>query len=107
MQRLGFQHDRDLLTPVLVGLLMPHTGGDGGGVSLKAVFDIVLRLLLPFVLGHLSRPLTASLVARHKAVLNLVDRVRSTRVHAEQLGFAFLAMSHACVFPGHFSLCHP
>ncbi len=62
------------LTPLLVGLLMPHAGGHGGGVSLKAVLDIVLQLLLPFVLGHLSRPLTARFVERHKPVLNLVDR---------------------------------
>ena len=62
------------LTPLLVGLLMPHAGGHGGGVSLKAIGDIGLQLLLPFALGHLSRPLTAGFVERHKPVLNLVDR---------------------------------
>ena len=63
------------LTPLLVGVLMPHwTGRGGGGVSPAAVGEILLQLLLPFVLGHLSRPLTAGFVERRKAVLNLVDR---------------------------------
>ncbi len=64
------------LTPVLVSLLMPHWVGRGGsaGVSLASVGVILAQLLLPFVLGHLSRPLTAGLVERHKAVVNLVDR---------------------------------
>lgn len=63
------------LTPVLVSLFMPHWAGrGGGGVSPAAIVDILLQLLLPFVLGHLSRPLTARFVDRHKAVLNGVDR---------------------------------
>lgn len=59
------------LTPLLVALLM---GGTGNGVSGGEVRAIALQLLLPFVLGHLSRPLTARVVERHKAVLSLVDR---------------------------------
>lgn len=59
------------LTPLLVALLMD---GTGGGVSGAEVRTIALQLLLPFVLGHLSRPLTARTVERHKAVLSLVDR---------------------------------
>ncbi len=63
------------LTPALVGLLMPAWAGRGGsGVSLESVGTILLQLLLPFVLGHLSRPLTAGFVERHKAVAGLVDR---------------------------------
>ena len=63
------------VTPVLVSLLMPHWAGRrGGGVSLSSVGEILLQLLLPFVLGHLSRPLTAGFVDRHKAVVNGVDR---------------------------------
>ena len=38
------------------------------------MLDILSQLLLPFALGHLSRPLTARFVERHRAVLGLVDR---------------------------------
>ena len=63
------------VTPVLVSVMMPHwTAGGGGGVSPASVGAILLQLLLPFVLGHLSRPLTAGFVERRKAVVNLVDR---------------------------------
>ena len=59
------------ITPVLVGLLM---GVRGGGVSLHSIEAIALQLLLPFILGHLSRPLTAGLLARHKTLVGRVDR---------------------------------
>ncbi|QNE33197.1 bile acid:sodium symporter [Sphingomonas sp. NBWT7] len=59
------------LTPLLVAALM---GIANGGVSAGQVEAIALQLLLPFVAGHLSRPLTARVVERHKAVLSLVDR---------------------------------
>ncbi|WP_420142648.1 bile acid:sodium symporter family protein [Sphingomonas sp.] len=61
-----------LLTPLLVAALMDGAGG--GGVSGGEIRTIALQLLLPFVLGHASRPLTARTVERHKAVLSLVDR---------------------------------
>ncbi len=61
-----------VLTPLLVGLLM---GADGSrGVSLGAVEAITLQLFVPFIAGHLSRPLTARFVERHKRLLNYVDR---------------------------------
>jgi sodium/bile acid cotransporter 7 len=59
------------LTPLLVALFM---GARGGGVSLHAVIAIALQLLAPFILGHLSRPLTARFLGQHKRVVNLVDR---------------------------------
>ena len=45
-----------------------------GGFSGNAALDIVVQLLLPFVAGQLSRPLIGGFVARHHAVLGLVDR---------------------------------
>ena len=61
-----------VLTPVLVALLM----GEGGGalISMTSVEKILLQLMLPFLLGHLSRPLTGAFVARHRAMLGRVDR---------------------------------
>jgi sodium/bile acid cotransporter 7 len=65
------------VTPVLVGLLLAgelDQNGAGGGISVEAVGGILLQLLAPFILGHLSRPLTAKWLGRHKFVVSLVDR---------------------------------
>ncbi|HEX4508273.1 MAG TPA: bile acid:sodium symporter family protein [Alphaproteobacteria bacterium] len=65
------------VTPVLVGFLLASElsqGAAGGGISLSAVGGILLQLLAPFLLGHLSRPLTEKWIGRHKFVVNLVDR---------------------------------
>jgi sodium/bile acid cotransporter 7 len=61
-----------VLTPALVALLM-HVGGANGG-GLASVEKIVLQLLVPFVAGHLLRPLIGGFVARHKKLLTIVDR---------------------------------
>jgi sodium/bile acid cotransporter 7 len=60
-----------IVTPLLVGLMV-NTGG--GGVSAKSVVDIVLRLLVPFAAGQISRRWIADWVQRHRKVLGLVDR---------------------------------
>lgn len=60
-----------LVTPVLVGLLV--TGGSGG-ISAGSITDIVLRLLVPFVLGQLSRRWIGGWVTAHKRPLRVVDR---------------------------------
>ena len=62
------------LTPLLVTLLMHTTGPGGGGLSMDAVEGIFLQLLLPFVAGHLLRPLISGFVGRHKGLLAKVDR---------------------------------
>jgi solute carrier family 10 (sodium/bile acid cotransporter), member 7 len=61
------------ITPVLVGLLMGARAANGG-VSLHAMEAIALQLLLPFIAGHLSRPLTIGLLDRYKSIVNKVDR---------------------------------
>ncbi|VDZ77635.1 transporter, bile acid/Na+ symporter family [Salmonella bongori] len=53
------------LSPLLVGLVMNIHGAQG---SLEEVGKIMLQLLLPFVLGHLSRPWIGNWVARNKKV---------------------------------------
>jgi sodium/bile acid cotransporter 7 len=66
-----------LVTPVLVGLVLEGElgqGGAGGGISVAAVGGILLQLLVPFILGHLSRPWIETWLGRHELVVNLVDR---------------------------------
>lgn len=58
-------------TPALAALLM---GGSGAGFSAASAESIVSQLLLPFVLGHLMRPLVGGFVTRHKKLVSLVDR---------------------------------
>jgi sodium/bile acid cotransporter 7 len=63
------------LTPLLVHLFLPrYATGAAGASSMQQVQAIALQLLAPFVLGHLSRPLTARWLERRKRVVGLVDR---------------------------------
>lgn len=61
-----------VLTPALVALLMHMGGANGGGLA--SVEKIVMQLLVPFVAGHLLRPLIGGFVARHRKMLTIVDR---------------------------------
>lgn len=60
------------LSPVLVGALMQAQQGDTN--TLDAIGKIVLQLMVPFVVGHLSRPLIGRWVDRHKKLINMTDR---------------------------------
>jgi sodium/bile acid cotransporter 7 len=63
-----------VLTPLLVAVFI-HSGGSGGGMDgLASVQKIALQLLLPFVAGHLLRPLIGTWIDRHKKLLQPVDR---------------------------------
>ena len=59
------------LTPLLASLLI---GGGAVRVDPGSVLTLVLHLLLPFLLGQLSRRWTADWIAAHKPALTLVDR---------------------------------
>jgi sodium/bile acid cotransporter 7 len=61
------------ITPVLVGMFM-GAAAKGGGINLGSIGAIAGQLLLPFVAGHLSRPLTAPFLHRYKSFVNKVDR---------------------------------
>jgi sodium/bile acid cotransporter 7 len=61
-----------VITPVLVGLFLGV--GAQRGIDLRSVLKIAEQLLAPFVAGHLSRPLTAAFLHRHKSLVNRVDR---------------------------------
>ncbi len=63
-----------VVTPALAALLMRPAGGSGSGFSLSSVESIVGQLLLPFVAGHLLRPLIGGWVGRNKGLVSLVDR---------------------------------
>ncbi|MBM7405347.1 MULTISPECIES: bile acid:sodium symporter family protein [Sphingomonas] len=60
------------ITPVLVALLMGVSAS--GGDSLAAIEEIALQLLLPFIVGHLARPLVGGFIERHKPLVSTVDR---------------------------------
>lgn len=59
------------VSPLLVGLLMHLHGAEA---SLEQVGKIMLQLLLPFVLGHLSRPWIGNWVARNKKWIGKTDQ---------------------------------
>jgi sodium/bile acid cotransporter 7 len=67
------------MTPMLVAMLMPpqdqalNPGMEVAGLA-ESVGAICLQLLLPFTLGHLSRPWTSKWVSHHKAMLSNLDR---------------------------------
>ncbi len=61
-----------VLVPALVALFI-HSG-TGAGMSWHAVESILLQLLLPFVAGHLLRPVVGGFVQRHKPLVTAVDR---------------------------------
>lgn len=63
-----------VLTPLLVSLFMPGETLGGGAVGLDQIRTIALQLLLPFVVGHLSRPWTASWLETRKRLTMTADR---------------------------------
>lgn len=60
------------ITPVLTALLIGVKGA--GGDTLASIEAIIVQLLLPFLAGHFSRPVTAGFIDRHKALVSYVDR---------------------------------
>jgi len=59
------------ITPILVQIFMGKTGN---GLSWNVLESILLQLLLPFFLGHLSRPWTGAFFHRHKLLTTMIDR---------------------------------
>jgi sodium/bile acid cotransporter 7 len=59
-----------VITPVLTAVLLSSHGGFSG----RAVLEVALQLLAPFVLGQLVRRWIAGWVTAHAKVLKIVDR---------------------------------
>lgn len=60
------------ISPLLVSLLM-HSQSENIDI-LHAISSIIMQLMVPFIIGHLSRPLTAKWIERHRKLINITDR---------------------------------
>ncbi|WON78715.1 bile acid:sodium symporter family protein [Serratia sp. UGAL515B_01] len=60
------------LSPLLVGALMKNQGDDTD--VLHAIGAIILQLMVPFIVGHLARPLIGKWVDRHRQLISMTDR---------------------------------
>lgn len=63
-----------VLTPLLAALLLHGGKAAGGAFFLSALTSVATTLLLPFVIGHLSRPLIGRFVHRHAKLVSRTDR---------------------------------
>ncbi len=61
-----------LVTPILVSLVL-HKNAEGGD-ALHAVGKIAMQLLLPFIIGHLMRPVISGFLQRRASIIKLVDQ---------------------------------
>ena len=61
-----------VITPMLAIVFIPTASG--GSIGFEQVWGVVVQLLLPFVLGQLSRVVTAGFMARHKSRLKILDQ---------------------------------
>lgn len=60
------------VTPSLSALM---AGGSGGAdISGTAALRIILQLLVPFIVGHMLRPVIGDFVTRHKKAVGLADK---------------------------------
>ena len=62
------------LTPMLAGMLFSGANAGGADVGLDTVLKICYQILLPFILGQVSRPLLRNWVAEHKGLIKWNDQ---------------------------------
>lgn len=62
-----------MLTPFLL-LLLVSTSGSGEFAVADALKDIILQLLLPFVVGHLLRPVLGGFLSRNESLMTRYDQ---------------------------------
>lgn len=63
-----------VFTPIVLSLMIEIEGSNLSAGMGKAILDISVKLLLPFVIGHLSRPLTANFITKNSSWLKYVDQ---------------------------------
>ena len=61
------------ISPLLVGLVM-NVHNDAASGSLAQIGNIMLQLLVPFVLGHISRRWIAEWVEKHRGLIGKTDQ---------------------------------
>ncbi|WP_380184735.1 bile acid:sodium symporter family protein [Kalamiella sp. sgz302252] len=61
------------ISPLLVGLVM-NVHNDAASGSLSQIGSIMLQLLVPFVLGHISRRWIAEWVEKHRGLIGKTDQ---------------------------------
>ncbi len=63
------------ITPMLVNLLIADSNATADShQALEAIWQITLQLLVPFALGHFSRPWTSGFIGRHSSLMKFVDQ---------------------------------
>lgn len=62
------------VTPVLISLIM-HAQADGAMHIADAIVSIMLKLMLPFIVGHLSRRWIGRWIDAHRKMINRTDRL--------------------------------
>jgi sodium/bile acid cotransporter 7 len=63
------------ITPMLVNLLIADSNATADShQALEAIWQITLQLLVPFALGHFSRPWTSGFIGRHASLMKFVDQ---------------------------------
>lgn len=62
------------VTPLLISILM-HAQSAGSMDIVDAIVSIMLKLMLPFIIGHLARRWIGNWVDTHKKIVNKTDRL--------------------------------
>lgn len=63
-----------VLTPIILKIFLQNDDASGAISMLDAILSISAQLLLPFVLGHLSRPLIGKWVDKNRSWLIYIDQ---------------------------------
>lgn len=91
-----------VLTPLLAVALLPSSAGNA--ITLDSFVAVLLQLLLPFVLGQLSRRWTAGFIARRRRQVKYLDQFVICLVVYGAFSDFFASRSWRSIEPGHLLL---